>query len=139
MYLYLKLDSRSSPVETASGIEARLIEAEAQLDAGLVVQWLTTLNDARATLAMPPLTDPGTDDARVDLLFRERAFWLFNTGHRLGDLRRLVRQYGRDPMTVYPVGPYHKDNLTIGSDLAIVIPGNESNNPKYVPCNDLIA
>jgi len=41
------------------------------------------------------LTDPGTAEARVDLLFRERAFWFFLTGHRQGDLRRLIRQYGR--------------------------------------------
>jgi hypothetical protein len=139
MYRYLKFGSRASPVETASGIEARMIEAEAQLDAGDFGGWLITLNDARATLTMTPLSDPGTDDARVDLMFRERAFWLFNTGHRLGDLRRLVRQYGRDPLTVYPVGPYHKDNLTIGTDLAIVIPASEGNNPQYVPCNDQIA
>ncbi|MDH3208384.1 MAG: hypothetical protein OEO79_17415 [Gemmatimonadota bacterium] len=139
MYRYLKFSSRASPVETASGIEARMIEAEAQLDAGDFGGWLITLNDARATLTMAPLSDPGTADARVDLMFRERAFWLFNTGHRLGDLRRLVRQYGRDPLTVYPVGAYHKDNLTRGSDLSIVIPANEGNNPQYVPCDDQIA
>ena len=31
----------------------------------------------------------------MDLLFSERAFWMFATGHRLGDMRRLIRQYGR--------------------------------------------
>ena len=38
-----------------------------------------------------PLQDPGTPDGRVDLLFHERAFWLYLTGHRQGDLRRLIR------------------------------------------------
>ncbi len=139
MYLYLTLTSRAAPVQAASGIEARLIEAEAQLQDGLVADWLTTLNDARGTLGMSALTDPGSADARVDLMFRERAFWLFNTGHRLGDLRRLVRQYGRDPLSVYPVGDYHKDNLTRGDALTLVIPSNEDNNPLYVPCSDGIA
>src|SRR5262249_23167706 len=67
------------------------------------------LNNLRATAitpAMSALADPGTPNARIDLLFRERAFWLFLSGHRLGDLRRLVRQYGRDQSTVFPTGPY---------------------------------
>src|SRR5690606_40849192 len=38
---------------------------------------------------LPPLEDPGTDEARVDLLFQERAYWLFLTGRRHADMRRL--------------------------------------------------
>src|SRR5581483_874628 len=104
----------------ASGVEARLIEAEAALAAG-DASWLTILNrlrtDGTFTTAphpgdptvtdttwgpgvgavlfpnglpgLRPLTDPGTPAARVDLLFAERAAWLFLTGHRLGDMRRL--------------------------------------------------
>ncbi|MDE2806237.1 MAG: hypothetical protein OXN18_13940 [Gemmatimonadota bacterium] len=131
MYRYLKLTSRAAPVETASGNEARMIEAEAQLNAGDFAGWIATINAARGTVGMDPVPDPGTQDARVDLMFRERAFWLFNTGHRLGDLRRLVRQYGRAASSVYPWGPYHKDNLQRGMDLSLVIPGNEANNPNY--------
>lgn len=138
LYRYLTLDSRAAPVETASGIEARLIEAEALLNDGRVAEWLATLNAARATVGLDPLTDPGSASAREDLLFRERAFWLFNTGHRLGDLRRLVRQYDRNPLTVFPTGAYHKDGLTIGTDLAIVIPANEEGNPRYVACNNQV-
>ena len=48
----------------------------------------------------------GVAAGRVDLLFRERAFNLFLTGHRVGDLRRLMYQYGRAPETVLPTGPY---------------------------------
>ena len=131
MYRYLKLTSRAAPVETASGNEARMIEAEAQLNAGDLAGWIATINAARGTVGMDPVPDPGNPDARVDLMFRERAFWLFNTGHRLGDLRRLVRQYGRAANSVYPWGPYHKDNLQRGTDLSLVIPGNEANNPNY--------
>ena len=138
MYRYLKLTSRAAPVETASGNEARMIEAEAQLNGGDVTGWIATINAARGTVGLDPVADPGDQDARVDLMFRERAFWLFNTGHRLGDLRRLVRQYGRAADTVYPWGPYHKDNLQRGTDLSLVIPGNEANNPNYslTDCRD---
>ncbi len=138
MYRYLKLTSRASPVETASGSEARMIEAEAQLNAGDATGWLATINAARAMVGLDPVPDPVGQDARVDLMFRERAFWLFNTGHRLGDLRRLVRHYGRAASTVYPWGPYHKDNLQRGTDLSLVIPGNEANNPNYdlTDCRD---
>lgn len=137
MVRFLDYNSLASPVVHASGIEARLIEAEAALAAGDVNTWLGKLNTARATVAgLAPLTDPGTATARVDLTFRERAFWMFMTGHRLGDLRRLVRQYGRGAETVFPTGPYHKDNLVRGTDVNIVIPISEKNNPNFHGCLD---
>jgi hypothetical protein len=137
MVRFLRYNSLSSPVVHASGIEARLIEAEAALAAGDVPTWLDKLNTARATISgMAALTDPGTLPARVDLMFRERAFWLFMTGHRLGDLRRLVRQYGRGAESVFPTGAYHKDNLVRGTDVNIVIPISERNNPNYHGCLD---
>ncbi|HWZ29290.1 MAG TPA: hypothetical protein VNX15_12045, partial [Gemmatimonadales bacterium] len=85
----------TSPVAVATGIEARLIEAEAAGGATMI----TDLNNLRADQAnnggfnLAALPDPGTASGRDSLLFRERAFWMFGTGHRLGDLRRLVRQY----------------------------------------------
>jgi hypothetical protein len=92
----------------ASGIEARLIEAESQLQPAShpAGPWLQTLNDLRRTIGLADTTDPGTESGRVDLLFRERAFWLYLTGHRQGDLRRLIRDYHRTIETVYPTGPY---------------------------------
>lgn len=137
MVRFLEYNSLSSPVVHASGIEARLIEAEAALAANDVTTWLAKLNAARATVSgLAPLTDPGTPTARVDLMFRERAFWLFMTGHRLGDLRRLIRQYGRGAETVFPTGAYHKDNLIRGTDVNIVIPISEKNNPNFHGCLD---
>ena len=108
VYGATRYQATTATIAIASGIEARLIEAEAALQAQ-DDRWLTILNDLRATQvtpAMAPLTDPLTPEARVDLLFRERAFWMFGTGHRLGDLRRLVREYGRDPQTLFPVGDH---------------------------------
>jgi hypothetical protein len=63
------------------------------------------LNALRQTIALDPLSDPGTADERRELFFRERAFWLYGTGHRLGDLRRLIHRYGQDPEAVFPTGP----------------------------------
>lgn len=138
---------REAPVILADGIEARLIEAEAALQAG--GDWLGILNTLRANVAslmvarypgytafpqatspLPPLVDPGTAAARVNLLFSERAFWLFLTGHRMGDLRRLVRQYQRPQNTVFPTGAWHKGGA-YGTDVNFPIPFNEGQNTKY--------
>jgi hypothetical protein len=81
------------------------------------------------------LTDPGTPAARQDLMFRERAFWLFATGHRLGDLRRFVRQYGRGAETVFPTGLHFKGS-NYGPDVNIPVPFNERNNPNFTGCID---
>jgi hypothetical protein len=121
---------REAPVTIVSGIEARLIEAEAQLKAGQAAAALATLNTARATVTgLTPLVDAGTEAARVDQLFRERAFWMFSTGHRTGDLRRLIRQYGRAANTVFPIGAWHKAG-NYGSDVTIPLPLAEQNNPN---------
>jgi hypothetical protein len=131
MNLLTKYATNADPVTHASGIEARLIEAEAALPADPTT-WLAKLNEARASLTgLAPLDDPGTEASRVDLTFRERAFWLYMTGHRLGDLRRLVRQYGRPAESVYPTGAYHKQGLTRGTQVAWVVPQPEENNPNY--------
>ena len=136
IYLYVPYTNGSDPVVVASGVEARLIEAEVQLKNGLVPEWLATLNDLRTRVAgLAPLADPGTPDARIDLMFRERAFWLFFTGHRLGDLRRLVRQYGRPQEQVFPVGPY-KSSGNFGSDVNLSIPSGENPNPNFHGCLD---
>jgi hypothetical protein len=133
-YYLRKYNSFESPVTVASGVEARLIEAEAALQAANTALWLTKLTDARLPFGMAAPTDPGTAAGRVDLMFRERAFALFGTAHRLGDLRRLIRQYSRGAETVFPTGAYHKDNLTRGTDVNIAIPISEKNNPKFTGC-----
>jgi hypothetical protein len=134
----------------ASGVEARLIEAEAALRRGDAVTWLAKLNALRAAAPghigrlypnqkvgfvsnpLTPLVDPVTPDARIDLMFRERAFWLFATGHRLGDLRRLVRQYGRAPDSVFPSGPHFRGG-TFGTDVNYPVPFAEQNNKSFDP------
>ncbi|MGQ0646983.1 MAG: hypothetical protein ACT4P7_05400 [Gemmatimonadaceae bacterium] len=136
VHQYMNITSLGSPITISSGIEARLIEAEAALRAGNVTTWLAKLNEARATrTGLPALADPGTEPARVDLLFAERAFWMFLTAHRLGDFRRLVRQYARPVNSVYPNGTY-KDGVSYGSEVNFAPPVQERPNKSYTGCID---
>ena len=137
-----KFPNVTPTVALMKGAEARMIEAEALLQpadapAG---DWLAPLNAARATLSLDALTDPGTAEGRIDLLFRERAFWFFLEGHRLGDYRRLVRQYNRLPTTVYATGPYVRATWYIaayGTEYVFVPPAaEEDRNPLYRGCFD---
>jgi tetratricopeptide (TPR) repeat protein len=163
------------PIVMASGVEAQLIQAEADLHAGNIAAWLNRLNALRTdgtftvdgtdtvwgvglgaalfaetpTVAavqrgLPPLTDPalggippGKDSTavRVDLLFAERGYWLFRTGHRQGDLRRLVREYGRPQETVYPSQGVSLQGGTYGRDVTFPITMQmEGANPFFKGC-----
>jgi len=138
------------PVAVVSGIDARLIESEARLAAGDVAGWLAILDALRegptrvsdgvtiggpAGASLAPLTDPGTPDRRLSLQFREKAFWTFGRGQRLGDLRRLVRQYGRPAESVFPTGAYFKGG-SYGTDVNLPVPQAELNNPNFKGCID---
>jgi hypothetical protein len=136
LFTQLKFPDRDSPVTLASGVEARYIEAEAALAAGNVAGFLGFLNELREALDMDPVSDPGTADGRIDLLFYERGFTLFGEGHRLGDLRRLVRQYGRAPNDVFPTGAYHLTGFFYGDDVNLDLPYAERDNPNFVGCLD---
>ncbi len=130
LHVQLVWPIRESSVAITSGIEARMIEAEAQLAAGNTAGALATLNAARTTVTgLAPLVDAGTTDARVNQLFRERAMWLFGRGSRLGDMRRLIRQYGRSATSVFPVGAWHKGG-NYGTDVNFPVPQAELNNPN---------
>jgi hypothetical protein len=131
-----KYPDASAPVPVADGIEARLIEAEAQLQVNNRSGMTTILNDLRQSFpdfGLDNLSVPPNQAAAVDLLFSERAFWLFATGHRLGDMRRLVRPlptgYGRPVDSVYPNGAYHKGG-SYGPDVNLPLPIEEQNNPN---------
>lgn len=136
VYAFARYATVSSPVVLASGIEARLIEAEAMLKSGDAAGALQALNALRATVpGLAPLTMQATDADRLDQLFRERAFWLFATGHRQGDLRRLIRQYGRAPESIFPKGPY-KDGRSYGTDVSFPPDIAQQDNPSYKGCTD---
>jgi hypothetical protein len=138
----------TDPNILASGVEARLIDAEAALQANQYGQMTTILNALRAnvgttmtdwvptyatvygTPSLAALTAPTTAAAARDMLFSERAFWLYLTGHRLGDLRRLIYQYGLAQNAVYPSGAYHKGG-SYGSDVVFPLDFDEANNTLF--------
>ena len=138
------------PVAVVNGIDARLYQSEAQLAAGDIAGWLATLNELRVGPTkvsdavmiggpvgevLPPLVDPGTPAGRISLQFREKAFWTYGRGERLGDLRRLVRQYGRPQDQVFPTGTFFKGGA-YGTDVNLPVPQAELNNPTYKGCID---
>jgi hypothetical protein len=142
LFVLTKYASAVSPVRVADGLEARLIRAEAVLQGGNGAGMVDSLNALRADSlktgikGLAPLADPGTQVGREDLLFRERAFWLFATGHRLGDLRRMTRApYNRAVTSIYPVGVYLHANTVYGANTELPVPQSERNNPNYTGCN----
>jgi len=74
--------------------------------------------------------------AAINLFFREKAFWQFARGSRLGDLRRLIRQYQRPQEAVFPVGTFHKENQPYGTDVNLPVTDNETTNPNFKGCID---
>jgi hypothetical protein len=140
-YYQLLYPSLTAPIPLATGVEARLIVAEAALQANDIATFETVHNTLRATLnaaAVGPIdADAMTAAQRVDFHFRERALWMYATGHRLGDMRRLVRQYGRAENTVFPTGAYYRPQYpSFGSDVNFPVPFSETNNPNYSGCID---
>ncbi len=141
-YHQLKYPERNSPIPVASGVEARLIEAEAALQAGAVGVFEQIHNELRASLNAPTVgpidADAMSEDERVDFHFRERALWLWLTAHRHGDLRRLVRQYGRSADAVFPTGPYFKAEFgAYGTAVVFPVPVEERNNPNFAGQSDI--
>lgn len=129
----LKYPDATTPTVLADGIEARLIEAEAQLQGGNASGMVAALNALRAGAGLDPVVDPATAAGRVDLLFKERAYWLYLTAHRTGDQRRQVRQYARSIASVYPSGEYFKGG-TYGTDYVLPVSADERNNPNFQGC-----
>ncbi len=145
LFVQLMYPTRSSSVPLATAAEARLIEAESALQHGDGATFLVKLNAARAEFSgLTPLASvPASRDSQVTLLFQERAFSLFLTAHRLGDMRRLIRQYGRSAATVFPIGTWYRgpasspvDQSPYGTDVNLPIPQEEQNNPRFHGCID---
>jgi starch-binding outer membrane protein, SusD/RagB family len=154
----LKYPQRSANSPLATGVEARLIEAEVALRDGQLIPFVDIHNALRETMDLAPvsLTDVQamTQAEREDLHFQERAFWLWLTGQRLSDMRRLARQYDRPTETVFPTGTYgrllYADTRldpavadadlefrvqgTYGPDVNFPVPFDEQNNPNFEQC-----
>jgi hypothetical protein len=136
--------NRSDPLPLFSGVDARLIEAEAKLNANDIAGMMTILNAIRAapqllgaisSPVMPALATPASKDAAINLYFRETAFWQFSRGTRLPNLRRLVRQYLRSPDQVFPSGQFFKGG-TYQNDVNFPVTTGENANPNFTGCLD---
>jgi len=139
---------RDDPIPVLSGIDARLVEAEAKLNANDIAGMMTILNALRTSpqtlglfkvAAMSALATPADKNTATDLFFREKALWQFERGFRMGDLRRLVRQYGRTQDKVFPTGTFIRNGTpsgTYGSQVAFPVPDHELNNPNFHGCLD---
>ena len=135
----LKYPTRTSNIPVATGIEAALIRAESRLQANDAAGLVTQLNALRAAAGLGRITETAASPRRAleDVLFRERAFWLFGTAHRLGDLRRLLRApYNRSFATVFPTGAYFKGGGNYGNEANLPIPFDERNNPNFTGCQN---
>jgi len=161
-YDQLRYVDEKASITLATGLEARLINAEAALLRGDTTGYLSIVNVLRGTppsyilagvqwsqvpttppttlAPMAALAKPASDTAAVNQLFNERARWLWGTGHRLNDMRRLERAagvrggYGRPDTLVFPHGPYFKNGLVYGTDTNFPIPLDEQNNPGVQGC-----
>ena len=111
--------SETASIPIATGREARLIRMEAAYQAN-DPSWFDQLNTMRTEVGLDAIPAmPATDTGKVNLIFHERAFWMYRTGHRLGDMRRLISRYGRDPETVFPTGDYPIFGLKYGNATSI--------------------
>ncbi len=154
MFVQTKYANRSAPIAFADGVEARLIEAENLARSGGA--YLPILNALRASLPtliiappgpatllpnapavapLPALVAPATQADQISQVFQERAYWMFLTGHRLGDMRRLIKHIGRGAETVFPTGTYFKGGA-YGVDVNFPVPFTETNNPNFTQCLD---
>jgi starch-binding outer membrane protein, SusD/RagB family len=144
LYIQQIWRNRDDSIPMASGIDARMIEAEAKLQANDIAGLMTILNSLRATpprignyqpTAMAALPTPTSQDAAVSLFFREKAFWTFGRGQRLPDMRRMIRQYNRTEDKVFPTGIYYKGGV-YGHDVNFPVPDGELVNPQFKGCID---
>lgn len=138
-----------SPIAVEWGGDARLIEAENDLQLGNYAGMMTILNALRTSPqtiaafnvpAMPALTTVPTDKASaVAVFFREKALWQFGRGYRMDDLRRLVRQYGFTQDQVFPNGQFVLKGVVVGNygtQTNFPVTTDEQANPNFTGCID---
>ena len=148
-------------VVIASGIEARLIQAEAALNGAAAEAGSTTLNTLRTdgtfetqptrtstktdtlwhagtggVAGLKPLSDPVDPDARVDLVFSERGVLALSHGNAPGRSATPHSAIHRQAIaSIRPVRIPAAFN-TYGSDVTAPIPGEERiSNPLFTGCS----
>ena len=131
----------NSPVPLATGIEARLIEAEALLKSSDAAGWLAKLNAARASRLGREL------DAAHGSGYGRRARGPTVPGARVLDVLHVAPHRRPAPTrqairpcaeTVWPTGNYFKGGV-YGADQNLPPSQAEKNNPGYTGCTDRAA
>jgi hypothetical protein len=121
-----KYPDATTPIAIATGVEAELIVAEAELTAGHVGAAVAAINTVRTRpgVGLAPLS--ATDPAVVEAdLIRERQAEFFIDGHRLYDIRRFNMALDPPGGANYPLGGQY------GSERCLPLPDVESaNNPN---------
>jgi len=117
-----KYATSASPIPIASGDEAILIVAEADLEAGNLTAAVAGINKLRAKLSLPTFAGGTAAQVRAQLI-DERRRELFLEGQRLGDIIRFSIPLTPAAGTVYPVkgGVY-------GNQICFPLPDIERNN-----------
>ena len=135
LYEQLKFPSWDAEVPLATGVDARLIEAEAALATGDATGWLAIHNALRADIGLAALADPGTDRDRWMAHFSEHGMWTYTSAQRLGMARRMMKYHGFTEDEVLPNGTYFKGGA-YGNDVNFPIPFVETENPNFNECTN---
>ena len=125
LYRQDKYTTSSSPFRLASGDEARLLIAEANIVAGDLVGADSIINSFRARGGQAPMVSPDSGVAS-DSLFDQRKRELLLEGQHLFDLTR----FGKTPNP--PAGTVFLGGGTYASQLCMPLPDVEkNNNPNF--------
>ena len=117
-----KYPTSASPIPIASGDEAILIVAEADLQAGNVNAAVAGINKLRAKLSLPTYAGGTATEVRAQLI-DERRRELFLEGQRLGDIIRF-----NIPQVPAAGSPYPNKGGLYGNQLCFPLPDVERNN-----------
>lgn len=121
IFLPLKYDAVEDPIVMASGEEARLMEAEAAVEAGDVAAAVAIINGLHEEHGLPAYAG-GTAAEVMQHIVDERRRTFFLDGHRLGDMLRYDLPF--------PSGVNHKGQ-PFGTTTCLPLPAVEiDNNPN---------
>jgi starch-binding outer membrane protein, SusD/RagB family len=117
-----KYPTIASPIPIASGDEAILIVAEADLEAGNVAAAVAGINKLRTKSSLPAYAGGTAAEVRAQLI-DERRRELFLEGQRLGDIIRF-----NIPLSPAAGAPYPLKGGTYGNQVCFPLPDVERNN-----------
>jgi len=138
-----KYAAASTPMTLGDATEAQLIVAEGDIAAGDYAAGKAIMDNLRSTVGLAPLAAAATPKAQMQQLLTERAYWMWVTGHRLGDWRRVLRPpYNQAPFSfvagdVYPFGT-SEFGPVISTSLEFPTPLYTNANPNYKACDPTI-